>query len=557
MKESVLKKYHRLLFYGGWLLVGVLQSFFTELMDDEAYYWIYSRYLDWGYFDHPPMIALLIKAGYTLFQNELGVRLGTLLLNTGSLLICERLLTNKQPILFYTIAASVAVIQLMSFVAVPDTPLIFFTALFFLSYRNFTEKESWFNVLVLALSMAALMYSKYHGALVILLTLASNPKLIFRPKAWLAVVLSVALFAPHLWWQYRHEWPSLRYHLVERNVKPYYQPKHTWNFLYSQVLLPGPFAGLLLIPAALLFRTRTSVEKALKYTLVGFYVFFFFNTFRGRVEANWTGPVLIALLVLGHQSLLQRPLWQLWIRRLVLPTLLLVLAARVLLIFDLVPATYLQRNFHSWKKLAPQLKEQIRPLPAVWPNSYQDASKYWFYTGEPALSLNTVKGRSNNFNYWPVEDSLLGKTVVWMSDGRSFKSNDSIVTNHGTLWYRIDSNYCGLQKAELQPEQKEYSVAQGKPLHIKTTIRTPQHYKSLFKTLDSLQVQLVVAFFNAEGLLEEELFSFRTEQLLNDGSLSVPLKTAFPKGSYYCILGLKCKNNPASNNSGRIKLLIH
>lgn len=556
MEESVLKKYHRLFFYGGWLLVGLLQSFFTELMDDEAYYWIYSRYLDWGYFDHPPMIALLIKAGYSLFQNELGVRLGTLLLNTGTLLICERLLNNKHPFLFYTIAASVAVIQLMSFVAVPDTPLIFFTALFFLSYRRFTEQESWSNVLLLALSMAALMYSKYHGALVILLTIASNPQLILRPKAWLAVVLSVALFAPHLWWQYQHEWPSLRYHLVERNVKPYYQPKHTWNFLYSQVLLPGPFAGLLLIPAALLFRTRTNVERALKYTLVGFYVFFFLNTFRGRVEANWTGPVLIALLVLGHQALLQRPSWQLWMRRLVLPTLLLVLAARILLIFDLVPATYLQRNFHSWKKRAPQLKEEIRQRPAVWPNSYQDASKYWFYTGQPALSFNTVKGRSNNFNYWPVEDSLLGKNVVWMSDGRSFKSNDSIFTNQGTLWYRMDSGYCSVQKAGLLPGQKEFFVTQGTPLHISVTIHTPRHYQSFLQTQDSLQVQLEVAYFNAEGLMKEERFPLRVQQLIEEKTLSVPVKTSFPKGSYYFILGLQCNNNPASNNSGRIQLHI-
>jgi hypothetical protein len=557
MEESFFKKHHRLLFYGGWLLAGLLQSFFTELMDDEAYYWVYSRFPDWGYFDHPPMIALLIKAGYTLFQNELGVRLGTLLLNTGTLLLCERLLNNKQPFLFYTIAASVAVIQLMSFVAVPDTPLIFFTALFFLSYRNFTEKESWINVIALALAMSALMYSKYHGALVILLTLASNPKLLLRPKAWLAVVLSVGLFAPHLWWQYQHEWPSLRYHLVERNVKPYYQPKHTWNFLYSQLLLPGPFAGLLLIPAALLFRTRTSVEKALKYTLVGFYVFFFFNTFRGRVEANWTGPVLIALLVLGHQALLQRPNWQLWMRRLVLPTLLLVLAARVLLIFDLVPATYLQRNFHSWKKQAEQVQEQIGALPAVWPDSYQDASKYWFYTGKPALSLNTIRGRSNNFNYWPVEDSLLGKTVVWMNNGRFFKGKDSLLTKQGPIWYRTDSGFFSLLKVGLQPDRKEYTLQQHQPAFLRATVHTPLQYKPFLKQRDAQQLHLAVAYFNTEGFVNEELFSITPEQLLNETAWAIPLQTSLPKEDYYCILGLKYNNKPAVNNSGRIKLLIH
>jgi hypothetical protein len=52
------------LFYLLWLAVGIIQASNTELLDDEAYYWIFSQHLDWGYFDHPPMTALLIRAGY-------------------------------------------------------------------------------------------------------------------------------------------------------------------------------------------------------------------------------------------------------------------------------------------------------------------------------------------------------------------------------------------------------------------------------------------------------------------------------------------------------------
>jgi len=35
------------------LVLNVMQAWLTELDPDEAYYWIYSRQLDWGYFDHP------------------------------------------------------------------------------------------------------------------------------------------------------------------------------------------------------------------------------------------------------------------------------------------------------------------------------------------------------------------------------------------------------------------------------------------------------------------------------------------------------------------------
>src|SRR6185436_12214138 len=98
------------------------------------------RFLDWGYFDHPPMTALLVKMGYSIFPNELGVRLFPLLLNVFSLVIIEKLISNKNPLLFYAIALSIAVLQLSGFVAVPDIPLIFFTALFFWMYRRFIDR---------------------------------------------------------------------------------------------------------------------------------------------------------------------------------------------------------------------------------------------------------------------------------------------------------------------------------------------------------------------------------------------------------------------------------
>ena len=60
-----------------WLIVNLLQSYYTQLIDDEAYYWVFSNQLDFGYFDHPPMVALFVKIGYLLFENELGVRLLT------------------------------------------------------------------------------------------------------------------------------------------------------------------------------------------------------------------------------------------------------------------------------------------------------------------------------------------------------------------------------------------------------------------------------------------------------------------------------------------------
>ena len=78
--QNALHRNHRLFFYIGWALLSIIQATNTELFDDEAYYWVYSRFIDWGYFDHPPMIAAIVKAGYAIFPNEFGVRLFVLLL---------------------------------------------------------------------------------------------------------------------------------------------------------------------------------------------------------------------------------------------------------------------------------------------------------------------------------------------------------------------------------------------------------------------------------------------------------------------------------------------
>src|SRR6202011_6348924 len=53
----------------------------TPLTFDEAYYWMWSKALAGGYYDHPPMVALVIRAG-TLIAGDtaFGVRLVSILL---------------------------------------------------------------------------------------------------------------------------------------------------------------------------------------------------------------------------------------------------------------------------------------------------------------------------------------------------------------------------------------------------------------------------------------------------------------------------------------------
>ena len=35
-----------------WFLLNLIQAKYTGLHADEAYYWLFTQFLQWGYFDH-------------------------------------------------------------------------------------------------------------------------------------------------------------------------------------------------------------------------------------------------------------------------------------------------------------------------------------------------------------------------------------------------------------------------------------------------------------------------------------------------------------------------
>src|SRR5690242_6300149 len=63
------------------VLMRLVAAALTPLTFDEAYYWIWSKHLAGGYYDHPPMVAIVIRLGTMIAgDSELGVRLVSILL---------------------------------------------------------------------------------------------------------------------------------------------------------------------------------------------------------------------------------------------------------------------------------------------------------------------------------------------------------------------------------------------------------------------------------------------------------------------------------------------
>jgi hypothetical protein len=549
------KKHHRSVFYFSWFFIGCIQAFFTELWDDEAYYWVYSRYLDWGYFDHPPMTGLLVKLGYAIFPNELGVRFFPLLLNTLSLVIIERLTEKKHPYLFYAIALSIAAIQVAGFLAVPDIPLIFFTALFFLQYKRFIHQQSFVNSIFLALSAALLFYCKYHAALIILFTLLSNIKLFTNYRIYIVGLLTLLFITPHLIWQYNHDWVSFRYHLFESNVNRY-KVSYTTEYILGQLLLPGPLAGFILIPAALIYKPKNLTEKALKFNLIGIYIFFLLSSFRGRVEGNWTSPIFVSLIVLSHQFLLERIGWKRALYKVVPITLAIVLFARVIMIFDILPAKFVKERFHAWNGWPKQLKQQTNSLPIVFIDSYQKPSKYWFYSGEKSFSLNSYARRKNNYNFWPIEDSLLGKPVFVALNFHPVKSGDSLKNGHQLKALYYDSSFVSFSKLHFSIEEKEHTIKEGENIRMTATLQLNDHYKNFSLNYQNLKDSIRIAVYGSKGFIHMVPTQLSLKQLAVNNKANLDFNPLVPKGSYFLRMTISSGNYVPTINSDKINLKI-
>ena len=543
------QKHHRLLFYSSWLLLALAQSASTELIADEAYYWVYSRFPAWGYFDHPPMIAFIIKSGYTIFHTELGVRLICAILGTFTILIAESLIERKNPILFYTIVLSIGVLQITGFLAVPDTPLLFFTALFFYTYRSFIKNTNWKNTLLLAIAISLLFYTKYHGLLIVLFTFLSNIKLFTRWHTWLVGFFVLILYTPHLLWQWEHDWISFRYHLFESNVNAY-RLSYTTDYLLGQILLAGPLTGFILVPAAFIYKTKTQTEKALKFTLIGIYLIFLFSSFRGKVEVNWTMPAMIPLIVLSHQFILTKISWIKPLKVIAFISLLLIIAARIYLVVDVGPDNSTKGRFRN-KAWAKTIEEKAGETPVVFYNSYQRASLFWFYSGKQSHSHNSYSDRKSNYNFWPTETNLLGKNVFIADIYGIHTFSDSVKTKKGWVGLTFDSVYAALGNIKIIPGEKNV-ILYNNSLAIKITPEMPENYRTFLQTHSVIQTELVAGVFNGKDLLKEYKTGITAEQIAKQNSSFQIQLTNLPKGGNEVRFGIRSKNYLPTHNSETI-----
>lgn len=457
-------------FLFAWLFCNMLQAYFMELGYDEAYYWTVSRFPDWGYYDHPPMFALLTAAGFSLFHNELGVRFFFVVTCTLLIYVLYRQTDRKDVTLFFMLIAGTTYFQIIGVGTLPSTPLLFFTALYFIVIREYIEHDNWKSIILLSFIIPLMFYSKYHAVLVILFTVLAAPSLLRRKSFWYIFLFSCILFSPHIYWQISHGFPTVRFHLQERYVDSY-SAIVIPEFLAGQLLFAGPLMGFVTVPAMLKFKTKTVFEHILKLNVVGIFLFFLPFTLRGETKPGWTATAFIPLILLSYAYIVERPLWRRWVKILFVPSILIFLLLRIHIIHSIIPLRNDPANLvRGWKSFTNEVAERANGRP-VLANTPEIASELSFYTGSVVPSL-TGGSYGNQFDYWNLLDTLQGRDVFFLSN-KNMGYAKTIVTPAGdTLFAKDIPHMRTYKKYTITSEHDTLTAHLSEKIPVALTINT-------------------------------------------------------------------------------------
>ncbi len=192
---------------------------------DEAHYWVYSKFLDLSYYDHPPMIGYIIKLFTDIFgTNEFAVRLPSVIIFVIAswlfFLCVKKLFTEK--IAFISIVL-LNVLPVFSFlgavVTIPDSPLSLFWMLSFYLFINIIQsgqKKYWY---VLGVVIGFAFLSKYtavmlYPSIILFLLCSKEHRFWFAKKElYLSMIISFIIFLPVIIWNIQNNWASFGFQL--------------------------------------------------------------------------------------------------------------------------------------------------------------------------------------------------------------------------------------------------------------------------------------------------------------------------------------------------------
>jgi hypothetical protein len=427
----------------GFTLLRLVLAAVLPLLSQEAYYWSWSRHLDWSYFDHPPLTTYSIALTTSLFgQTTFGIKSAAVLWSLGWNLMWLRLILDMygdRRLAFWSLLALnlTLLYEGSALGPTPDAPLLFawigaIWAVWRLSQSG--EGKWWF---VAGAFMGLSWLGKYAGVLLLpvvflyLLTSRSQRHWLLKPQPYLAAVLALAIFTPVLYWNAQNGWASLAFQSSRRlGEMAGLRPRYLVVLLVTQFLLVTPYLFVLAC-GALGRGARAGVggrlddrSRLLLLSAAVPIALFTFVSLRSLVKLNWLIPAFWSLIILGiHHVLARADGPRRLLRGLATSVAMLVLAGAALMLPGLSLGEDLD-NFSGFDQVAARIDKAGAALRAegvdffVFSPNYKISSLMRFYLpGQPRTYAQDIYGqKALQFDFFPLPSDLHGQTGFFVTD---------------------------------------------------------------------------------------------------------------------------------------------
>ncbi|MFM7322230.1 MAG: glycosyltransferase family 39 protein [Armatimonadota bacterium] len=276
----------------------------TGLSNDEAYYWCWSRHLDYWYYDQGPAIAWCLRAvTAVLGDSVLGVRACPILFGTGTLLFLtaflRRTLGDRIALWAVLLASAAPLLSTGGTIATYDAPQVFFWAAALWAF----EKAACGSIPYWYVTAAACFLGNLSKIPMVffplgaLLACAVHPpwrRWLRTPHPWIAGALSLASLSAMVLWNARHD-NLYVLHTANLGRRTMSAAPGRWllDFVAGQALALGPGLWFAEIAACATFLRRSTSAgtgpwpRVLWVFVVPMLGVCLVNSLRSKVEINW------------------------------------------------------------------------------------------------------------------------------------------------------------------------------------------------------------------------------------------------------------------------------
>lgn len=193
-------------------------------VQDEAYYFVWSQYLDWGYFDHPPMVSWLsipfniCHKNYAVFCARLSSVFLISILFFISIKFFKLCGINSLEALISALIACYFNIAAMvvGVLSTPDAGLTFFYAVA-LYYGAKAIKGAQYNWVLCGIASGFALLSKYTAiflAIIFCIVIIKDRfKELKNYYLYIGLLCAILIFSTNIIWNYKNNWITFRFQL--------------------------------------------------------------------------------------------------------------------------------------------------------------------------------------------------------------------------------------------------------------------------------------------------------------------------------------------------------